>query len=35
LLGLAVEDVPIHEVDGVSVEPMPHYLEMGIVVVEC
>jgi hypothetical protein len=35
LLGLAVEDVPIHEIDEVSVEPIPRYPEMGNVVVEC
>jgi hypothetical protein len=35
LLGLAVEDVPLHEVDDVSVEPIPLYPEWGNVVVEC
>jgi hypothetical protein len=35
LLGLTVEDIPIHDVYEVAVEPIPHYPEMGNVVVEC
>jgi hypothetical protein len=35
LLGLAVEDIPIHDVYGVTVESIPLYPEMGNVVVEC
>jgi hypothetical protein len=35
LLGLVVEDVPIHQVDEVLVDALPHFPEMGNLTVQC